>query len=89
MSGFNPNAGSFNPNAGSFNPSGGGAPPFQPGRQYNPYAGQGQQQQQGGGNPADYYNQYNQGGYQQQGYGKFSFRNSSSRMSTPSLSQKD
>lgn len=71
MSGFNPNAGSFNPNAGSFNPSGGGAPPFQPGRQYNPYAGQGQQQQQGGGNPADYYNQYNQGGYQQQGYGGY------------------
>jgi len=73
MSGFNPNAGSFNPNAGSFNPSGGGgAPPFQPGRQYNPYAGQ-PGQQQPGGNPADYYNQYNQGGYQQQGYGEFTF----------------
>ncbi|GAA5824699.1 hypothetical protein JCM11251_005306 [Rhodosporidiobolus azoricus] len=74
---FNPNAGSFNPNAGSFVP-GGGAPPFQPGQQYNPYAGQQQQQGQPGGNPADYYNQYQQqgyggygqyGGYPQQGYG--------------------
>lgn len=77
MSGFNPNAGSFNPNAGSFNP--GGAPPFQPGRQYNPYAQQQQQpgaQPQGGANPADYYNQYNAGGYGG-GYGEaLSARNS-------------
>ncbi|GAA5900169.1 hypothetical protein JCM6882_002633 [Rhodosporidiobolus microsporus] len=73
---FNPNANSFNPNAGSFVP-GGGAPPFQPGQQYNPY-GQQQQGGQQGGNPADYYNQYQQqgyggygqyGGYPQQGYG--------------------
>ncbi|GAA6016127.1 hypothetical protein JCM11491_000676 [Sporobolomyces phaffii] len=62
MSGFNPNAGSFNPNAGSFQPGGGGAPPFQPGRPYNPYAQQGGQQQPGA-NPTDYYNQYNAGGY--------------------------
>ncbi|GAA5900127.1 translation termination factor GTPase eRF3 [Sporobolomyces salmoneus] len=70
MSGFNPNAGSFNPNAGSFQPSG-GAPPFQPGRQYTPY-GQQQQggQQQPGANPADYYNQYNAGGYGG-GYGNY------------------
>lgn len=67
---FNPNAGSFNPNAGSFNPSG-GAPPFQPGQQYqqNPY---GQQQQQGGPafNPqtGGYYAQY---GQQQGGYGGY------------------
>ncbi|GAA6030757.1 hypothetical protein JCM8097_008858, partial [Rhodosporidiobolus ruineniae] len=71
--GFNPNASSFNPNAGSFQPGGGGAPPFQPGQQYNPY---GQQQQQQGGNPADYYNQYAQQGYggygqQQQQYGGY------------------
>ncbi|GAA5979628.1 hypothetical protein JCM11641_007893 [Rhodosporidiobolus odoratus] len=64
LSGFNPNAGSFNPSAGSFVP-GGGAPPFQPGQPYNPYG----QQQQPGGNPADYYNQYQQQGYG--GYGQY------------------
>ena len=68
MSGFNPNAGSFNPNAGSFQPSG-GAPPFQPGRPYNPYAQQGGQQQPGA-NLTDYYNQYNAGGYGG-GYGEY------------------
>ncbi|GAA5883754.1 hypothetical protein JCM3774_000579 [Rhodotorula dairenensis] len=85
--GFNPGANSFNPNAGSFIP--GGAPAFVPGQPYGGPAaygqpGQGQGQQQAGGNPADYYNQYagaygapgggyggQYGGYApQQGYGQ-------------------